>query len=123
MDRSPIGGPWAGGALGDARVLVPRGAGIQARVRRMAEAREGLTCALRAGVIAIALAGSGAGCIDKAPDPLWPEPPPPTLAEPLGQAPARAIDDGSRSVGAMPPSASDASQANAAATDDDEVED
>ncbi len=25
------------------------------------------------------------GCADRAPPPLWPEPPPPTLAEPIGE--------------------------------------
>lgn len=32
------------------------------------------------------------GCADKAPEPKWPEPPPPTLAEPLGQEPEPAAD-------------------------------
>ena len=33
-----------------------------------------------------------AGCADKAPEPKWPEPPPPTLAEPLGQGPDARTD-------------------------------
>lgn len=35
-------------------------------------------------LLALASAGLLAGCVDKTPPPLWPTPPPPTLAEPIG---------------------------------------
>lgn len=35
--------------------------------------------------VGLGLALALASCADKAPEPKWPEPPPPTLAEPIGQ--------------------------------------
>lgn len=42
-------------------------------------------------IAALAVAGVSA-CGDRAPPPLWPEPPPPTLAEPIGEGDAEAVD-------------------------------
>lgn len=43
---------------------------------------------MRAGAVAAAGAALLTGaCVDKTPPPLWPTPPPPTLAEPLGVTP------------------------------------
>lgn len=38
------------------------------------------------------------GCADKAPEPKWPEPPPPTLAEPIGQEAAAGDKPGTQPV-------------------------
>jgi len=35
-------------------------------------------------LLALAVFGPLAGCVDKTPPPLWPTPPPPTLAAPIG---------------------------------------
>ena len=64
----------------------------------------------RAVSVAVALVASvatlvGSGCVDKAPPPLWPAPPPPSVAELLGapaqpQAPSQPAAPSSVAVGA-----------------------
>jgi hypothetical protein len=64
---------------------------------------------MRAGAVAAAVAALLTGaCVDKTPPPLWPTPPPPTLAEPLGVKPRISETPASAEPAAVEPAAAPA---------------
>ena len=57
------------------------------------------------------------GCVDKTPPPLWPTPPPPTLAQPIGVAARAGQGDGGGPGGAVAPAVPPASESPDVAPD------
>ncbi len=80
--------------------VAPQGSRPGRRSRCAAPANQ--VIGIRLGLITFVAVCGAVSCVDKAPDALWPEPPPPTLAEPIGQEHAAPKDPGGRGLGVMP---------------------